>query len=122
MHLRWRAMPCAYCDSENGPGAKYCQSCGQPLALPAGQAKDPQQVQLRPDAVRTEIEKMLSRRSSGAAWLLVSLGTFVVAFGFLDLVEFSHSTWDSLRIIGYGFVLYAIAAAFVALSRFTKRN
>ena len=60
--------------------------------------------------------------SSGMSWLLVSLGTFVVAFGFLDLVEFSHSTWDSLRIIGYGIVVYAIAAAFVAMSRFTKRN
>ena len=115
-------MPCANCGSENGPGAKYCQSCGQPLVLPAGQAKYPQQEQLRPDAVGTEIEKMLSRRFDGAAWLLVSLGTFIVAYGFLDLVKFSHSTSDSLQIIGYGIVIYAIAAAFVALRRFTKRN
>jgi hypothetical protein len=117
-------MQCAYCGSENGQSARYCQVCGLPLVLPAGQGRYPQQVQLRPDAVRTATEKMLSRFSNGVSWLLVSLGTFVVAFGFLKLIDFSSSssTESSLRIIGYGIVVYAIAAVFVALSRFTKSN
>ena len=55
-------------------------------------------------------------------WLLVSIGTFVVAFGFLNLIDFHRNSEDSMRIIGYGIVIYAIAAAFAALNRFTKRN
>ncbi len=55
-------------------------------------------------------------------WLLVSIGTFVVAFGFLDLVSFNGNSEDSLRIAGYGIVVYAVAAAFAALNRFTNRN
>ena len=78
------------------------------------------EVQLRPDAVRMETEQVLSRFSGAISWLLVSLGTFIVAFGFLDLID-TYSQ-DSLRMIGYGIVVFAIAAVFVALSRFAKRN
>jgi hypothetical protein len=67
-----------------------------------------------------ETEQVLSRFSGAISWLLVSLGTFIVAFGFLDLID-TYSQ-DSLRMIGYGIVVFAIAAVFVALSRFAKRN
>jgi len=112
-------MPCASCGSENSPGAKYCQSCGQPLV--AGQGRLPQHSQPRPDLIRVEAEKA-ARFSNGMTWLLVSIGTFVVAFGFLNLIDFHRNSEDSMRIIGYGIVIYAIAAAFAALNRFTKRN
>lgn len=55
-------------------------------------------------------------------WILVSIGTFVVAFGFLRLVDSSGSFDDDMRIMGWGIVVYGIAAAFTALNRLTKAN
>jgi len=128
-------VKCVSCGSENGPGARFCALCGQALSLstgvgPAGlqpnQIPYPnaRQVEFWSDMTRRKTEKFLSSLFGGISWLMVSLGTFMVAFGYLGLIDSAYSYYgdssDSLHMIGFGIIAYAVAAIFVAMNRFTK--
>jgi hypothetical protein len=68
--------------------------------------------------------KLLDRVFGGLAWLMTSIGTFMVAFGYLGVIDssfsYSGSPQDSFNMIGYGIIAYAVAAIFVAVNRFVK--
>ena len=57
---------------------------------------------------------------------MVSIGTFLVAFGYLGVIDsvfsYSGSPQDSFDLIGYGLIAYAVAAIFVAVSRLVKSH
>jgi len=55
---------------------------------------------------------------------MVSLGTFMIAGGYLGVVNYSGygSPSGSLSWIGYGIIVYAVAAIFVAITRFIKNS
>jgi hypothetical protein len=67
---------------------------------------------------------LLDRVFGGLAWLMTSVGTFMVAIGYLGVIDSSFGSGSSIQdhfdMIGYGIIMYAIAAIFVALNRFVK--
>ena len=71
-------------------------------------------------------ETLLYRLFGGLGWLMVSIGTFMVAFGYLGMIDsmfsYSEDPQDSLNLIGYGIIAYAVAAIFVAVNRFVKSH
>lgn len=85
-----------------------------------------QQVELMSTMVSSKTERTLWRAFGGVSWLLVSVGTFLVAFGYLGVIDSAFSYYedplDNFRMIGYGIVAYAIAAIFVAMNRFVKSH
>ena len=128
-------MKCVSCGSENYPGARFCQMCGQPLVVVAGEGavgvrpdqipyQYAQQVETSSGVVSTKTERFLWRVFGGVSWLMVSIGTFLVAFGYLGIIDSTNDYYgtpiDSFKMIGYGIVVYAMAAIFVALNRFVK--
>ena len=68
--------------------------------------------------------EFISRLFGGFGWLLVSFGTFFVAFGWLGVFDAYSSYYDdpigSFRLIGYGIVVYAIAAIAFSIREFIK--
>jgi len=64
-------------------------------------------------------ENFLPKVLGAISWLMVSIGTFLVASGYLGVIDGGFET-DMLKRIGYGIVMYAIAAIFVALNRYFK--
>ncbi len=128
-------MKCVSCGSENYPSARFCQMCGQPLPMvsvegAAGVWRDqaPHQVSTLDESssgvVSKKTEIFLWRTFGGISWLLVSIGPFLVGFGVLGMFSTSdlyyESPVDDFRMIGYGIVVFAIAAIFVALNRLVK--
>ncbi len=128
-------MKCVSCGSENYPGARFCQICGQPLIVAAGEGAAEirpdqipchyaQQVETSSGVVSMRTEKFLWRLFGGVSWLMVSIGTFLVASGYLGVIDSTNDYYaspiNSFKMIGYGIVVYAIAAIFVALNRFVK--
>ena len=66
-----------------------------------------------------EAKRYLCRLFGGLSWLMVSIGTFLIAFGWLGMVGNGGGD-DFLRFVGYGMIAYAVAALIVSISRFVK--
>ena len=124
------AMKCDSCGSENPQSARFCLVCGQAFAMtlcgaPGGLQPDRalfqhmRHAELWSDMAGREAERYLGRIFGGLSWLMVSVGTFLIAFGWLGLVNNGDGD-DFLRFVGYGTAAYAIAALIVSVSRFVK--
>ena len=114
-------MKCSNCGAENLEGQRFCSMCGvgfQMIPLPYQQTRQ-SEIDL---LAAKKSERFIYRLFGGLSWLMVSLGTFFIAFGYLSLMNasFYDNLQDSYNLIGYGIVVYAIAAVFVAISRFAK--
>jgi len=68
------------------------------------------------------IEGLISKSFGGIGWLLVSFGTFLIAFGWLGVTDNSDYDYplDSFRLIGYGIATYAIAAIAFSIREFVR--
>ncbi len=130
-------VKCKNCGEVNPEGKRFCSMCGESLALNADDSemestmkKMPYQRARHVEAVGDmgtgKIEKLLFRLFGGLGWLMVSIGTFMVAFGYLGMIDsifsYSDDPQDSLNLIGYGIIAYAVAAIFVAVNRFVKSH
>jgi len=124
-------MKCGSCGSENRPGVRFCGTCGQALAMSASEGYvAPQQSQMPHEPARQVAPSAALTRGKWRAflpkmmgcigWLLVSIGTFIVAYGYHE-IWLNEDLYSSLK-IEYGIEAYAIAAIFFALSRLTKRD
>ncbi len=130
-------VKCTNCGELNPEGKRFCSMCGEPLALSADDSdmesrpkkipyQRPQRVEIVSDLGDRRTEMLLYRLFGGLGWLMVSIGTFMVAFGYLGMIDslfsYSDDPQDSLNMIGYGIVAYAVAAIFVAVNRFVKSH
>jgi len=90
--------------------------CGQSLAVTPSP----------PDAMVKRTESLLFRVFGGVSWLMIAVGTFIVALGYLGVIDSFTSYYadptEDFRTIGYGIAVYGIAAIFVAMNRFFKHH
>lgn len=127
------ALKCTSCGSENLAGKKFCSMCGERLALSAevAAARIPSDMMNTPNVryVRPGPQMIIRSREDllcgflgGLAWLLVALGTFIIAVGWLGALSSSYfdNPQSSLRLIGYGILIYGIAAIFFSVRAFEK--
>lgn len=121
-------MRCSSCGSDNSPGDRYCSTCGESLVAATATDHAPQRYLPQPPSWAPNRDfggyGFFSRMFGGISWLLVSLGTLLVAFGYLGVVNsaysYSGSPQTSFDMAGYGMIIYGIAAIFVALNRFAR--
>lgn len=126
-------MRCVSCGSDNPEDKKFCGMCGQSLIVSAGggvggvgpgqmQYRYVQPVAVWPDAASSRNLALLCRLLGGMAWLFVSFGTFLIAFGWLETLDVSYfdDPMSSLRMIGYGVIVLAISAIFFAVRDFIR--
>lgn len=126
-------MKCPTCQSENLEGKRFCGTCGERLVANVGegvvgspssrvQYGNVQPVQSWPYATVGKTETLLCRIFGGVGWLVVSLGTFLIAFGWLGTLDVSYydDPLDSLRMIGYGVIMLAISAILFSVREFAK--
>lgn len=116
-------MKCPDCGTVNPEGQKVCSSCGLEFRMNAVPYRHAQQSEFELFAAK-KMERFIYRLFGGLSWIMVSIGTFMIAFGYLGLVNSSFSFYDdpqnSLNLVGYGLIVYAIAAVFVGINRFVR--
>jgi len=126
-------LNCVSCGAVNPEGKRYCSMCGEMLgasseaATPRTPLDDVQSppvhyVQARQNVAIRSREDLMCGLLGGVAWLLVSLGTFIVAFGWLGVLDASYynDPQGSLRMIGYGVIVYGVAAILFSVRAFEK--
>ena len=126
-------MRCVSCGSENPPNGKFCGICGQSLAMgtsvgaggfPPDEMRYPhlRQTEHWQDVATGKTEKLVCRISGGIGWLLVSFGTFLIAFGWLGTIDYSYydDPMSSMRMIGYGVIVLAVSAILFSVRDFVK--
>ena len=127
------AMRCPFCGTENPEGKRFCGMCGERLEVNPGEGvrrSSPSVMQYAnmppaqswPYATAGKTETLLCRIFGGVGWLVVSLGTFLIAFGWLGTLDISYydDPYDSLRMIGYGVIMLAISAILFSVREFAK--
>lgn len=122
-------MPkCLSCGADNPDNMNYCIVCGSPLARGRGtefQGVQSQQVAYNTPLLPPASSNVLSRVFGGVGWLMVSVGMFLVAIGYLGVIDSAFADYSSdplaeFRMIGYGMIVIAIGAIFFAVSRFSR--
>ena len=121
-------MQCVSCGSDNPQNARYCLICGSIMggiatAVPGGFGPcRVQQVEIVSDDATSYAERLTCRILGGVGWLVVSCGTFLIAFGWLSLIGASYYDDELLHLnmIGYGLVAYAVSATLFAVRAFVK--
>lgn len=124
-------MKCLSCGAENPGDKRFCSTCGE--MLESGTVRAPTRIErdqvqhqhIRyvepwPDMTTSKGGGLVCRLLGGIAWLMVSLGTFVIAVGWLGTIDTSGygDPVGSLRLIGYGILMYAVAAIFFSIRAF----
>jgi len=136
-------MRCTYCGRDSSPSAQFCEGCGRSLTTGSGgtgPVMEPwapaqyQQAQNQPMPDQTARDKAVSRiltanenlicRIFGfLSWIMVSIGTFMIAGGWLGIIHYTYtsgSSGPSYDMFGYAIMVYAIGAIFVSIIKFIK--
>lgn len=127
-------MECTSCGSENPPNARFCTICGEIVGLKASATPEDvrfermphrhlRQVDYMRDTGISDIEKLARRLLGGIAWLMVAFGTFMIAFGWLGAIgesSYYDDPMSDFRLMGYGMVVYGVAAILFSVRTFVK--
>jgi hypothetical protein len=131
--MREVAMRCQKCGVESMPGSTFCARCGERLVIPANSSAfltpqyDIHQERMQQAAPGGQTSSastasLVCRIFGGIGWLVVSLGTVMIAMGWLGTIDADYygDITPSFRLIGYGVITLAASGVFFSVREFVK--